>query len=94
MNTFAVRSALAAAAALAIFAAPGVAAAAPNLHGGDPNTPGTQVQVESEPGDSNSYTCGGSRRRGSRSRVEFLRWRRSGQRRVLRSRPRPGRLRR
>jgi hypothetical protein len=57
MNTFAVRPALAAAAALAISATPGVAAAAPNLHG-DSTTPGTQVQVESDPGDSNSYTCG------------------------------------
>lgn len=57
MNTVAVRSAIAAAAAFAAFAAPGIAAAAPNLHG-DPKTPGTQVQVESEPGDSNSYTCG------------------------------------
>ena len=51
MNTFAVRSALAAAAALAIFAAPGVAAAAPNLHG-DPNTPGAdtvQIVLEFRP---------------------------------------------
>ncbi|MFC9552437.1 hypothetical protein ACFTWF_16435 [Rhodococcus sp. NPDC056960] len=57
MNTFAVRSAIAAGAALAVFATPGIAAAAPNLHG-DPNTPGTQVQVESDPGESTSYTCG------------------------------------
>ncbi|RZL75447.1 MAG: hypothetical protein EOP32_31445 [Rhodococcus sp. (in: high G+C Gram-positive bacteria)] len=51
------RRAVIAAAAIALFTAPGVAAAAPNLHG-DPNTPGTQVQFHNDPNDSNSYTCG------------------------------------
>ncbi|MEN0134681.1 MAG: hypothetical protein AAGC80_06010 [Rhodococcus sp. (in: high G+C Gram-positive bacteria)] len=61
MNTFALRTAVTSAAIATAFAlGSGVAAAAPAFHG-DPNTPGTQLHVHTDPStpaDNNSYQCG------------------------------------
>ncbi|RZL83332.1 MAG: hypothetical protein EOP32_08105 [Rhodococcus sp. (in: high G+C Gram-positive bacteria)] len=56
MNTFALRTAIAAAAIAPLVAfGAGVASAAPTLHG-DPDTPGTQLNIHSN--SPHSFSCG------------------------------------